>query len=66
MLRQESQLVSALQRVVGSSQSVQLDAIVAYKLESMGIIRLDGNQALPSCQLYRLYFHEQLDPNLKI
>lgn len=60
MLRQESQLASALQRVVASSQSVQLDAIVAYKLESMGIIRLDGNQALPSCELYRLYFHEQL------
>ncbi|WP_353815676.1 AAA-like domain-containing protein [Moorena sp. SIO3A2] len=25
-------------------------------MESMGLVTLDGNQAKPSCQLYRLYF----------
>ncbi|NEP69912.1 MAG: hypothetical protein F6K63_19160 [Moorea sp. SIO1G6] len=25
-------------------------------IESMGLVTLDGNQAKPSCQLYRLYF----------
>lgn len=60
LIREEPQLVSALQRVVASSESMQLDANVAYKLESMGLIRLDGNQARPNCELYRLYFREQL------
>lgn len=56
----EPQLVSALKQVVASSESVQLDAISAHKLKSMGLIQLDGNHAKPSCELYRLYFQEQL------
>lgn len=61
MLRDEPQLASALQQVVTADQSVRLEAIAAYKLESMGLVQLDGNQARPSCQLYRLYFREQLE-----
>jgi hypothetical protein len=60
MLRDEPQLASALQQVVTADESVRLEAIAAYKLESMGLIQLDGNQAKLSCQLYRLYFREQL------
>ena len=60
MLRDEPQLASALQQVVTADESVRLEAIAAYKLESMGLIQLDGNQAKLSCQLYRLYFLEQL------
>lgn len=61
LVREKPQLVSALQRVVTAGESVQLDAIAAYKLESLGLIQLDGNQASPSCELYRLYFREQLE-----
>ena len=60
MLRDEPQLASALQQVVTADESVRLEEIAAYKLESMGLIQLDGNQAKLSCQLYRLYFREQL------
>jgi hypothetical protein len=69
MLRDEPQLASALQQIVMADGSVRLDAIaqsilpsaiVAYKLESMGLIQLDGNRAYPSCELYRLYFRSQL------
>ncbi len=56
MLRDEPQLASALQQVVTADESVRLEAIAAYKLESMGLIQLDGNQAKLSCQFYRLYF----------
>jgi len=42
-----------------SSASVQLEAITAYKPESMGLVKLE-NQATPCCELYRLYFREQL------
>ncbi|MUH00845.1 diguanylate cyclase [Scytonema sp. UIC 10036] len=60
ILTKAPELVSALQQVVNSNESVQLDAMAAFKLESMGLIELDGNWAKPSCELYRLYFREQL------
>lgn len=60
LLREDTQLVSAMQQVVNADESVQLEAIAAYKLESMGLVELDGNQAKPSCELYRLYFRNQL------
>lgn len=60
MLQEEPQLASAMRQVVTANESVLLEAITAYKLESMGLIQLGGNQAKPSCELYRLYFREQL------
>jgi len=44
------------QTVMSGSEPVQLEPIVAYKLSSMGLIKLDNNKSLPSCQLYRQYF----------
>lgn len=61
MLREEPQLALAMQQVVTADASVQLEAIAAYKLESLGLIQLDGNQVMSSCELYRLYFREQLE-----
>jgi hypothetical protein len=60
VLQKEPQLMSAMQQVVTIDERVELDAITAYKLESMGLIKLEGNQARISCELYRLYFHQQL------
>jgi hypothetical protein len=60
VIREHPQLAAALQQVVSAASSVQLDAIATYKLESMGLIKLDGNWASPSCLLYRLYFRAQL------
>ncbi len=45
LLQGESQLLCALQKLVAADTNVQLDAIAAYKLESMGVINLNGNQA---------------------
>jgi diguanylate cyclase (GGDEF)-like protein len=60
MLQEQPALVSALQQVVSRNESVHLDAIAAYKLESMGLVQLNGNQAMSSCELYRLFFREEL------
>ena len=60
MLLEEAELAQALFEVMMGEGSVQLDAIAAYKLESMGLVKLDGNRAIPSCELYRLYFRQQL------
>lgn len=53
-------LMAALKRVVTAEQSVILVPKFAYKLESMGLVRLQGNQVVPSCTLYRSYFRTQI------
>ncbi|MGB6300443.1 MAG: AAA-like domain-containing protein [Rivularia sp. (in: cyanobacteria)] len=60
VLRQQPELAAALDKVIHSDSSVEIDAIISYKLESMGLIKLDGNLSKPSCELYRLYFQENL------
>ena len=59
-LREQPQLAAALQQVMVANDGVQLDAISVHKLESMGLIQLDGDRSKPSCELYRLYFRAQL------
>lgn len=60
VLQEHLDLAFALKKVATATKGVELDAISAYKLESMGLVKLKGNQCTPSCQLYRLYFAEQL------
>ncbi len=60
LLQKEPELMSAMQQVIASDDKVELDAIAAYKLESMGVVQLNGNQASVMCELYRLYFSQQL------
>ncbi|MBX9256469.1 AAA-like domain-containing protein [Desmonostoc muscorum CCALA 125] len=63
LLQKEPELMSAMQQVIASDDKVELDAIAAYKLESMGLVQLNGNQACVMCELYRLYFSQQLAKN---
>ncbi len=60
LLQKEPELMPAMQQVIASNEKVELDAIAAYKLESMGLVQLNGNQACVMCELYRLYFSQQL------
>ena len=60
-LQEHPELKDALRKIVIADSPIALDSILAYKLESMGIITLTGNEATPRCSLYRLYFREQLD-----
>ncbi|WP_334688753.1 AAA-like domain-containing protein [Nostoc sp.] len=60
LLQKEPELMSAMQQVIVTDEKVELDAIAAYKLESMGLVKLNGNQAHAMCELYRLYFSQQL------
>ncbi|NEP56105.1 MAG: serine/threonine protein kinase [Symploca sp. SIO2G7] len=55
-LKQHPELVKAFDKVITTSKSVELDLIQAFKLQSMGLVHLQGNQARPSCQLYAQYF----------
>lgn len=60
-LQAQPTLAAAYKQVVRAVEPLPLEAIAAYKLESMGLVKLYKNQAMPSCQLYRLYFDEQLN-----
>ncbi|NEU80566.1 hypothetical protein G1O98_16180 [Nostoc sp. UIC10630] len=60
LLQKDPKLMSAMQQVIATDEKVELDAIAAYKLESMGLVKLNGNQAHVMCELYRLYFSQQL------
>lgn len=53
-------LASAYKQVVQSLEAVTLDTIIAYELESMGLVKLIDNQTVPRCQLYKLYFRDRL------
>lgn len=55
-LQQHPELLSAINTIMNSNQPVKLEPIAAYKLSSLGLIELSGNEAIPSCELYRQYF----------
>ena len=59
-LNQQPELASALKQVVTAPDSVQLDSVPVYQLDSMGLVHLNGNQISPSCELYRQYFSANL------
>ena len=54
----QDNLKSAWRRVVLSSTPVPVAPRELFALESMGLIRLERNNAYPSCRLYRDYFSE--------
>ncbi|MEB3179029.1 MAG: AAA-like domain-containing protein [Nostocaceae cyanobacterium] len=52
-------LRTALKKVIARGDDVELEHIIAYKLESMGMVKLNGNKCRISCDLYRQYFASQ-------
>ena len=58
-IQQQPELASAFQQVVDAKNSVHLKPLIAYQLDSMGLVKLEGNNCSLSCELYRLYFQEQ-------
>jgi hypothetical protein len=53
-------LAKAFKQVVMSEKPIQLESFVAYQLDNLGLISLQGNNVTPSCELYRLYFKDRL------
>ena len=46
----------ALKQVINNASGVEINHILAYKLESMGLVKVNGNLCKISCELYRQYF----------
>jgi hypothetical protein len=59
-LQKQPELMTAMKQVVSSDEGVILEPSVAYKLESTGLVLLEGDRAKPTRELYRRYFREQL------
>ena len=54
-------LVEGFQQVIRSAQPVQIGSTEAFKLHSMGLVKYQGNEVVPLCNLYRQYFQARLD-----
>lgn len=59
-LQKHPDLLEALKQVVFSPKPVRLDATIAYKLQSMGLVQMQGNDCTPRCDLYAQYFRDRL------
>ena len=59
-LEQDPELTAAFAKVVQASHPVELELLPAFKLERLGLVSLQGNQATPSCALYTKYFRDRL------
>ncbi|CAD5914668.1 Phytochrome-like protein cph2 [Planktothrix tepida] len=59
-LQQKPELAIAMKRVATTTESIQIEPLIAYQLYSLGLVNLQGNYCLCSCELYRLYFQWQL------
>lgn len=60
ILQARPDLAQAFQQVLLSPQPVCLPPILSYQLQSLGLIKLLGNQASPRCPLYQIYFRDRL------
>lgn len=59
-LQQHPELAAALKRTLNSQEPVELEQVEGFKLHSMGLVKLAGNQVSVSCELYRQYFRDRL------
>jgi hypothetical protein len=59
-LEADLDLAAAMRQVIVSSQPVRLESTLAFKLRSMGLVELCGNDVEPLCNLYRTYFRDRL------
>jgi DNA-binding CsgD family transcriptional regulator len=56
-LQEDVKLLEAFRNVVNASpESPGLDRIQRYKLQAMGLVKLENNRVEPRCDLYRQYF----------
>lgn len=58
-LQKDPELAAAFQEVIESERSIKLKPVLAYKLNSMGLVKLEGDRVQVSCNLYRIYFQDR-------
>jgi serine/threonine-protein kinase len=56
LIQQNPELVEAFKQVAGAAGSLPLEPVTAFRLHSIGLVNLQGNEAILRCDLYRQYF----------
>jgi AAA domain-containing protein/TIR domain-containing protein len=59
-LERHPALAQAMKKAVSSPEPLRIRSEEAFKLQSMGLIHLEGNDITPRCDLYRKYFLDRL------
>lgn len=59
-LKSDEKLVATLRQVVSANEPIQVGTEEAFRLQSMGLVKYQGNAIAPSCELYRRYFRDRL------
>ncbi|OLP17211.1 hypothetical protein BST81_17850 [Leptolyngbya sp. 'hensonii'] len=59
-LKEHPELSTAIQAVMTQTEPVRLDPELAFKLNGLGLIHLQGNEVVSRCELYRQYFLDRL------
>ncbi|BAY96737.1 hypothetical protein NIES37_06730 [Tolypothrix tenuis PCC 7101] len=59
-LQIDAELLAAIAQVVTADSPVNVGVEAAFKLRSMGLVKFQGNDVIPLCDLYRQYFSARL------
>ena len=59
-LERHPALAEAMKKAVRSREPLRIRSEEGFKLQSMGLIHLEGNDITPRCDLYRKYFLDRL------
>ncbi|MGD1809643.1 AAA-like domain-containing protein [Dapis sp. BLCC M126] len=60
-LQEKPELLAAFKKIIREKNSIRLENILVYQLDSLGLVKLNGNECIYSCELYRIYFQEEIN-----
>lgn len=58
-LQEHPQLAIAFQRVIAAQAPIELEPWIAFKLQSVGLVRLHNQFVVHRCSLYQRYFSDR-------
>ncbi|MCF2144871.1 AAA-like domain-containing protein [Desmonostoc muscorum LEGE 12446] len=56
ILEQYPELEAAMKEVIRTKQQTQLNKKIRSKLKALGLVKIQGEEVVPSCELYQQYF----------
>jgi serine/threonine protein kinase len=59
-LEEDHELVNIYKQIVVADAPMRIETALAFRLHSMGLVKFQGNEVTPMCNLYRHYFREWL------
>ncbi|MBD2013334.1 AAA-like domain-containing protein [Microcoleus sp. FACHB-53] len=58
-LQQNSELAAAFEKVLKAKAPIELEQVQAFKLHSIGLVKMEDKLAMTSCNLYQQYFGDR-------